>query len=164
MKKPIIGLTGNFLKDDKFFSDQGVGARGQAWTAVANDFAQVIIRAGGLPLIIPINADKGYDDHSLNSNYSWAYSHEVSLREDSIFYKILGKKRIFVNSFHHQAAADVPASFKLSGQADDGIIEAMEYEDLNDRFIMATQWHPEMMGIKDEDQEKLFAYFISQCK
>lgn len=251
MKKPIIGLTGNFLKDDRFFSDQGVGARGQAWTAVANDFAQVVIKAGGIPVILPINgnkeylkdladiidglvltggadldpllagqrpiknlgkisperdqyemdlldyfyketkkpifgicrgmqlltvyfggklildipsAGKGYDDHSLNSNYSWAYSHEVSLKEDSIFYEILGKKRIFVNSFHHQAAAEVPASFKLSGQADDGIIEAMEFKDLNERFIMASQWHPEMLGIKDEDQQKLFAYFISQCK
>lgn len=251
MKKPLIGLTGNFLKDDKFFSDQGIGARGQAWTAISNDFAQAIIEAGGVPLMIPINADKdylkdvadtidgliltggadldpllggqrpiarlgrisperdqyemdlldyfyketkkpifgicrgmqfltlyfggklildipsaakGYDDHSLNSNYSWAYSHEVSLKEDSIFYKILEKKRLFVNSFHHQAAAEVPSGFKLSGQADDGIIEAIEYENLKDRFIIASQWHPEMLAIKDKDQQKLFDYFVGQCK
>lgn len=251
MKKPLIGLTGNFLKDDVFFSDQGIGARGLAWTAIANDFAQAIIEAGGIPLMIPINADKdylmavahtidgliltggadidpllggqrpierlgiisperdqyemdlldyfyketkkpifgicrgmqlltmyfggklildipsagkGYDDHSLNSNYSWAYSHEVSLKEDSIFYKLLGKKRVFVNSFHHQAAAEVVPGFVLSGQADDGIIEAIEYENLKERFIIASQWHPEMLAIKDKDQQKLFDYFVDQCK
>lgn len=251
MKKPIIGLTGNFLRDDEFFSNEGIGARGQEWTAVANDFADVVIRAGGLPVIIPITADRDYlrsiaqvidgliltggvdinpllggqrpinklgkisperdsheiflldyffknttkpifgvcrgmqlltiyfggqlildiptaeekyDDHSLNSNYGWAYSHRVDINKDSKFHEIIGKESLFVNSFHHQAAGSVPPGFKLACQASDGIIEAIEYENLDSRFIMATQWHPEMLGERHPDHQKLIDYFVSKCR
>lgn len=45
-----------------------------------------------------------------------------------------------VNSYHHQALAECPKGFMISAISEDGIIEAIEKNDM-----FAVQWHPELM-------------------
>ncbi|MFB9234357.1 gamma-glutamyl-gamma-aminobutyrate hydrolase family protein [Plantactinospora siamensis] len=45
-----------------------------------------------------------------------------------------------VNSYHHQGVAD-PGDLRVTGWADDGLIEAVE--DPGRRFLLGVQWHPE---------------------
>jgi putative glutamine amidotransferase len=45
-----------------------------------------------------------------------------------------------VNSYHHQAVDD-PGRLRVTGQAPDGTIEAVE--DPAKRFVFGVQWHPE---------------------
>ena len=56
-------------------------------------------------------------------------------------YRLFGCDTLAVNTFHHQAVSNVPAGFKITATAPDGVIEGMEAVD--GRFVIAVQWHPE---------------------
>lgn len=58
--KPIIGITSNHSDNDQVFIDLGIGSYGQEWSIIANDYSDAIIRAGGIPIIIPISEDEKY--------------------------------------------------------------------------------------------------------
>lgn len=60
--KPLIGITSNFIDDDEFFMKQGMGSRGQLWSAVANDYIDAVIDAGGIPVVIPVTNDDEYNE------------------------------------------------------------------------------------------------------
>ena len=75
-------------------------------------------------------------------------SHDVSIEKDSLLYSLLGKDTLAVNSFHHQAVREVPAGFRVTAIAPDGIIEAME--SVAFRPIMGVQWHPECFIMEDD--------------
>ncbi len=53
MKKPIIGITCNYTYDDQTPCREGIGARGQQWQLLADDYITSVISAGGIPLLIP---------------------------------------------------------------------------------------------------------------
>ncbi|MDO5028132.1 MAG: gamma-glutamyl-gamma-aminobutyrate hydrolase family protein [Bacillota bacterium] len=249
MKKPIIGLTCNFDDNHQYYSDSGVGTYGQKWSVIPNDYSDAIIRAGGIPFVIPISEDQayikdiadlidgllltggadldpllakqrpnskigkvsperdrqelmlldyiyketkkpilgvcrglqmlnvylkgnlildipsaGYLDHSINCNYSWNVSHQVEIKKDSLLYEILGQEELMVNSYHHQAAKDLGQGLKIGAMSEDGIIEALEDQNARQRFLLAVQWHPEMLAQKDSDHLKIFKYFVDTCK
>lgn len=58
--KPLIGITANFSSDDMNYVKQGLGAIGQEWSLVANDYAEAVIRSGGIPIVIPVLDDETY--------------------------------------------------------------------------------------------------------
>lgn len=60
--KPLIGITSNFLDDDEFFMKQGMGGRDQLWSAIANDYIDAVIEAGGVPVVIPVTNDDEYNE------------------------------------------------------------------------------------------------------
>jgi putative glutamine amidotransferase len=49
-----------------------------------------------------------------------------------------------VNTLHHQSILDPAQGLRVTGRADDGIIEAVE-SDSDDWWTLAVQWHPEEM-------------------
>lgn len=74
-------------------------------------------------------------------------SHTVNVEKRTKLYDILGEE-ILTNSFHHQAVKDLAPGFKVAARAKDGVIEAIEKED---GFVIALQWHPEMMARKGNE-------------
>lgn len=88
------------------------------------------------------------------------YKHTINIKEDSILYKILGKKVIPVNSFHKYAISKTSKA-KFIASAPDGVIEAIEYPG---KFILGIQWHPEKLIDVDNDANEIFKYFINVCK
>ena len=89
------------------------------------------------------------------------YCHSVILDEDSLLYKIYGKKEIMVNSFHSFKTYGNHI-YKSVGYSDDGVLEAIEYP--SSVFNVGVQWHPEKMVDYDEDSLRLMKYFINQCR
>ena len=85
------------------------------------------------------------------------HAHKVNFVEESLCHKLYGNQ-CEVNSFHHQAIKDLAPNFTISGLSEDGIIEAIEADN-----IIAVQWHPEGM-VNDEVQSNLFDYFVDLCK
>ena len=95
-------------------------------------------------------------------NFSGKYPfHGVNIIKNTGLYSILQKKRIYVNSFHHQAVCEVPKNFIISAKSDDLIIEAIEYTGKN--FIMGVQWHPEQTSQKSI-RRYIFKTFIDKAK
>lgn len=88
------------------------------------------------------------------------YVHQVDIKKGTLLHNIIEKDRIAVNSKHNYHADQVN-EFIVSAISEDGLIEAIEYPK-NDQFILGIQWHPETMLDYDEDENKLFKYFIDE--
>lgn len=247
--KPLIGITSNFSSEDQVYKKQGLGANGQSWSLVPNDYSDAVIRSGGIPIIIPISEDEnyikdiagkidglilsggadidplhagqradektgrispqrdkqelvlldyfykntnkpilaicrglqimnvyfkgdlildlpssGYLTHSITNNERYNPIHDITIYPDSLLSKIMGSEKIYVNTIHHQAIGKLGQGLKISAISQDKVIEAVEIEDIDSRFILGTQWHPEMMSIKHKDHQKIFDYFIKSAK
>jgi putative glutamine amidotransferase len=51
-----------------------------------------------------------------------------------------------VNSSHHQAVDRLAGAFRPSAFSSDGVLEAFEWADPRQSWMLAVQWHPERMG------------------
>ncbi len=87
-------------------------------------------------------------------------THAVEIRQGTLLRSIIGKRRIWVNSKHHQAVKDVARGLQIDAETEDGIIEAMEHPEK--RFVLGVQWHPEGSYQKDAYSKKLFRAFIRE--
>ena len=67
--------------------------------------------------------------------------HPVHLTPGSLAARATGERRPEVDSHHHQAVDVVAPNFRVTGRADDGLIEAIE--DPSKGFALGVQWHPE---------------------
>ena len=90
-------------------------------------------------------------------------SHEVRIEKDSLLYSLMGTEILAVNSFHHQAVREVPAGFRVTAVAPDGIIEAMESTAF--RPILGVQWHPECFILEnDRTMMPIFHWIVEQAQ
>lgn len=83
-------------------------------------------------------------------------THSVLPTENSLLAALWGKKRVAVNSFHHQAVARLGEGFFAAAHSADGIIEAIERA--GGTFALGVQWHPEAMATNE--QALLFSAFV----
>ncbi len=82
--------------------------------------------------------------------------HEVEVKKDTLLYKIIGKEKISVNSFHHQAVGK--GFCGIVSASVDGVIEAVELKEKN--FVLGVQWHPEYL-CEIEEHFKIFKAFVN---
>ena len=75
--------------------------------------------------------------------------HEMNIIKGTRLYDIIGKERININSYHHQAVKDLGNGLRITARSEDGIIEAVEGTD--HPYLHALQWHPDTVIILDED-------------
>ena len=87
------------------------------------------------------------------------YTHSIDIDPHSILYSIYKTKKLFVNSFHHQAVSYIGPKLKITAKASDGVIEALESTEF--KPFLAVQWHPEWLG---EDGVKLFEWLTTQAQ
>lgn len=79
--------------------------------------------------------------------------HKVLIEPHSLLYEIYNQDVIGVNSFHRQAVKDLAPGFKITAKSQDGIIEAIERDN-----VIGVQWHPEALH-----DIKFFSKFIEKC-
>ncbi len=89
-----------------------------------------------------------------------SYVHSVTINRNSILYNIFKTNNIKVNSRHKSVIKNT--KLKISAISNDGHIEALE--DSSKKFFVGVQWHPESMITYDDNQNKLFKYFIKCLK
>ena len=85
--------------------------------------------------------------------------HSVNIISKTLLHSIVGQSTIEVNSAHHQAVANIGTSCVVNALAPDGIIEGIE--ELNHRFCLGIQWHPEF-HISSGDR-KIFEACVNAC-
>lgn len=88
-------------------------------------------------------------------------THRVTIREDSLLYRIVGQTSLMVNSLHHQAIGTPAPGTMVSAIASDGVSEAIERSD--DSFFLGVQWHPERLLDTEPHAMKLFSAFVKAC-
>lgn len=84
--------------------------------------------------------------------------HSVEIRQGTLLFSIVRRRRIVVNSSHHQFVREVGNGLTVSAIAPDGAIEATEIRKDQKRFILSVQWHPEAMD--DDIANALFNAFV----
>lgn len=87
--------------------------------------------------------------------------HRISVREESMLYKICGPS-LSVNSFHHQCVKTIGAGLTPSAMSSDGMVEALELA--SHPFALGVQWHPECMYHSDEAMQNLFLAFTKAAE
>lgn len=80
--------------------------------------------------------------------------HSVLLDKNSFLYDCYHTEQMQVNSLHHQAIKEVAKDFTIAARSENGIIEAIE-----NKNIIAVQWHPEYMMDID-----FFEYFANKVR
>jgi putative glutamine amidotransferase len=99
------------------------------------------------------------ENHSATSYEDLAkISHSVQIIPDTKLFKIINKKKIDVNSAHHQAISKPGKNMKISAVSPEGVVEAIEHTDKN-FFCIGIQSHPE--ALDKGDLEPLFKAFAS---
>ena len=88
-------------------------------------------------------------------------THGVNLTYGTPLMELLGKKRIFVNSTHHQAVKTLGKGLSLMARADDGVFESAYLE--GERYLRVYQWHPEKLFDGCEESRIILDDFIKAC-
>ena len=101
-------------------------------------------------------------NHAVLSLPKWHQAHEVKLMKNSMVKELYKKEKIWTNSFHHQLVKETGPGLHITARASDGTIEALE--DKSKYFMMGVQWHPEMMFQEEEEQKKIFKFFVDRIK
>ncbi len=102
----------------------------------------------------------GYSHHSIDLCLRNEGVHEVEILKNTPLYNIFGENKICVNSFHHQGINKLANCLEKMAVGGDGLVESVYLP--NKKFIMAVQWHPEMM-FDDCKQKKLIDAFVKAC-
>lgn len=93
-----------------------------------------------------------------------ACSHKVQISPNSLLHDIIKSNTLGVNSFHHQAVDKLGQNIKTVAVTADGLVEALELDNANGRFLLAVQWHPEMMAEKYNVQQKIIDRFVDASR
>lgn len=80
--------------------------------------------------------------------------HTVRIETGTLLARLAACRELPVNSFHHQAVREPGGALRVSAEAPDGVIEAVEHASLP--FFLGVQWHPERMCAADPAARALF--------
>lgn len=96
------------------------------------------------------------------SDHGSSLSHRVTLTESSRLAKAYGKTTLKTNTFHHQAVDKVGRGLRASAYTSDGVVEAIE--GTGETFVLAVQWHPEMIFSQFPEHHLVFQMFLDAVK
>lgn len=82
----------------------------------------------------------------------------VTVEKDTALYRIMRVTRFRANSLHHQSIDRLGSGLRVSATDRYGIVQAVECDDANGRFLLGVQWHPEFM-IYRSSQRRIFSAF-----
>ena len=88
--------------------------------------------------------------------------HGAKFESGSRLEKIAGGPESSVNSSHHQAVEKPGKNLRITSRANDGTVEAVEWNG-DSNWVVGVQWHPERM-FGDAFSERLFSDFIAAAR
>ncbi len=121
-----------------------------------------IVFGGTLYQDIPSQKKDSYIKHRQNAPRVYG-THSISIEKGSNLEKQIGKNKVYVNSYHHQAVKDIAPGFKVTAYSEDGVVEAIEM--IGNDKVWGVQFHPEgpVSGGNDE-LIGIFKYLIEKSK
>lgn len=89
-------------------------------------------------------------------------THPVDVDPATTLHGILGRRRVRVNSFHHQAVRKLGRGLRAVAWAPDGVVEGIEA--VGPCFLIGVQWHAECLAERRPRQAALFAAFVEAAR
>jgi putative glutamine amidotransferase len=120
---------------------------------------------GKLVVDIPQQAPSGINHRQIKQAFKIV--HDVQLKPGSAIAKITGRRRLGVNSTHHQAIREPADPFIATARSRDGLVEAMELKSefaAAMPFLLAVQFHPERLLEKGAHYLNMFRSFVNACR
>ena len=109
----------------------------------------------------------GRRDHrspkAATADVNYAPAHDIDIVEGGLLHRLVGERRVLVNSLHAQGVDQLAPRARLEAVADDGQIEAFSVPDAP-AFTLALQWHPEHRVLENPVSMKLFSAFAEACR
>lgn len=90
------------------------------------------------------------------------HEHAVTIAAGSRLAAIVGAGTKAVNSFHGQAVHRVGTGLTVVARSPDGVVEGVERTD--DRWLMAVQWHPEILSVTSDEDLRVFESFVDEAQ
>ena len=119
----------------------------------------------GMQLMSCVDEDFKVYENNTNINHFQdnddIVTHKISIKKNTLLYKILKKEEITVNSFHNYHV-EINNKYIVNAVSEDGYIEGIELKDK--KFNLGIQWHPEISYDFDIDSKTIIDYFINVCK
>jgi putative glutamine amidotransferase len=93
----------------------------------------------------------------------WSAAHDVRILPGTRLREILGRERVAVNSFHHQAVKEAGQGAVIAAYSEgDDVVEAIEVP--GRRLALGVQWHPEAFWDKDGRFRPLFEALVKASR
>jgi len=140
--------------------------RGVPLIAICRGLQEVNVALGGT-LHQLVHEVGGRRDHrapkapTMDANY--APAHDIDIVEGGLLHRLLGERRVSVNSLHAQGVDRLAPGVRLEAVADDGQVEAFSVPDAP-AFALALQWHPEHRALENPVSIKVFNAFAEACR
>lgn len=90
-------------------------------------------------------------------------AHDITVAPGSRLHAAFGADAVRVNSMHHQGLRRLGGGLRATAWAPDGLIEAVESQE-DEHFLVAVQWHPEVLLDSDPGTLRLFTDFVEACR
>jgi len=101
-------------------------------------------------------------EHKIKQSSRYKRRHQVTIKEGSKLFSVLGRKEIDVNTSHHQLIKKIAPGFVASAfSKEDGVIEALESP--KDDYLLSVQWHPEVT-FDEKNSKLLFRSLVESSK
>jgi putative glutamine amidotransferase len=142
-------------------------ARGVPLFAICRGLQEVNVALGG-SLHQHVHEVDGRRDHrspkSPDMDVNYAPAHDIDVVEGGMLHRLLGERRVTVNSLHAQGVDVLAPRAKLEAVCcEDGQVEALSVPDAT-AFTLALQWHPEYKALDNPVSMKLFDAFAAACR
>lgn len=140
--------------------------RGVPLFAICRGLQEVNVALGG-SLHQLVHEVEGRRDHrspkSGDTDVNYAPAHDIDIVEGGLLHRLLGERRVVVNSLHAQGVDRLAPGARVEAIADDGQIEAFSVPDAA-AFTLCLQWHPEHRALENPVSMKLFEAFAAACR
>jgi putative glutamine amidotransferase len=140
--------------------------RGVPLFAICRGLQEVNVALGGTLHQLVHEVDGRWDHRSPkspDSDVNYAPAHDIEIVEGGLLHRLLGERRVKVNSLHAQGVDRLAPRARLEAVAEDGQVEAFSIPDAP-AFALALQWHPEHRALENPVSMKLFDAFAAACR
>lgn len=142
-------------------------ARSVPLLAICRGLQEVNVALGG-SLHQHVHEVEGRRDHrspkSPDMDVNYAPAHDIDIVDGGMLHRLLGERRVKVNSLHGQGVDRLAPRAKVEAVCcEDGQVEALSVPDAQ-AFALALQWHPEYKALENPVSMKLFEAFAAACR
>ncbi len=134
--------------------------------AICRGFQLLNVAFGG-KLVVDIRQQVPGALNHRRTDRAFELVHEAELIPGSLISRICGKRRLGVNSTHHQGVVQPADPFIATARSQDGLVEAMELKPdsvASMPFLLGVQFHPERLVQKGGCYSAIFRSFVAACQ